>query len=69
MTDAGCGVAHRITLHRASERRVAARTSPTRVDDASNFSKTLLWVSAINYAVGFFVAFVLGPILTRLDRG
>lgn len=37
-------------------------------DDASNVSKIVLWVSAAIYAVGFFVAYVLGPILTSLDR-
>jgi mercuric ion transport protein len=37
-------------------------------DDASKMSKIVLWVSSAIYAVGFFVAYVLGPILTRLDR-
>jgi mercuric ion transport protein len=37
-------------------------------DDASKASKIVLWVSAAIYAVGFFVAYVLGPILTGLDR-
>src|SRR6266550_2571858 len=36
--------------------------------EASRVSKVLLWVSAGIYAVGFFVAYALGPILTRLDR-
>jgi mercuric ion transport protein len=36
--------------------------------DASRASKVLLWVSAAIYAVGFFVAYALGPILTKLDR-
>lgn len=36
--------------------------------DASRFSKIVLWVSAAIYATGFFVAYVLGPILSRLDR-
>ena len=36
--------------------------------DASRVSKALLWVSAGVYAVGFFVAFALGPILTKLER-
>jgi len=36
--------------------------------DANRVSKVLLWVSAGMYAVGFFVAYALGPILTRLDR-
>jgi len=37
-------------------------------DDASRVSKLVLWVSAGVYAVGFFVAYVLGPILTKLDK-
>lgn len=36
--------------------------------DTSRVSKVLLWVSAGIYAVGFFVAYALGPILTKLDR-
>jgi hypothetical protein len=35
---------------------------------ASRFSRALLWVSAALYIAGFLVAFLLGPILTRLDR-
>jgi mercuric ion transport protein len=42
---------------------------PTACDDASRISKVLLWMSAVIYVVGFFAAFVLGPILTRLDNG
>jgi mercuric ion transport protein len=37
-------------------------------DDASKASKIVLWVSAAIYAVGFLVAYALGPILSRLDR-
>jgi hypothetical protein len=37
-------------------------------DDASRVSKLVLWVSAGVYAVGFLVAYVLGPILTKLDK-
>jgi mercuric ion transport protein len=37
-------------------------------DDASKMSKIVLWVSSAIYVVGFFVAYVLGPILTRFDR-
>ena len=36
--------------------------------EVSRASRILLWVSAGIYAVGFFVAYGLGPILTRLDR-
>jgi nucleoside recognition membrane protein YjiH len=40
---------------------------PTACESASTLSKVLLWVSASIYLVGFFVAYALGPILTRLD--
>ena len=40
----------------------------TACDDASKMSKIVLWVSSAIYVVGFFVAYVLGQILTRLDR-
>ena len=42
---------------------------PAACDTASKFSKVVLWVSAVLYAIGFFTAFMLGPILTRLDQG
>jgi hypothetical protein len=37
-------------------------------DDATKMSGIVLWLSSAIYAVGFFVAFVLGPILSRLDQ-
>jgi mercuric ion transport protein len=42
---------------------------PTACEGASRVSKLLLWASAVIYAVGFFVAYALGPILTKLDGG
>lgn len=42
--------------------------NPSACEDAGRVSNILLWVSAIIYAVGFFVAYVLGPILTSLDN-
>jgi hypothetical protein len=42
--------------------------NPTACEDTSKISKFLLWTSAGIYIMGFLVAFVLGPILTRLDR-
>jgi mercuric ion transport protein len=42
--------------------------NPNACKDASRLNKILLWVASIIYALGFFVAFVLGPILTRLDK-
>jgi mercuric ion transport protein len=41
---------------------------PSACEEASRLSTILLWVSAGIYAVGVFVAYVLGPILTRLDN-
>jgi mercuric ion transport protein len=42
---------------------------PSACDTASRFSRVVLWLSAALYAIGFFVAFVLGPILARMDQG
>jgi hypothetical protein len=39
----------------------------TACDTASRLSKVLLWVAVIIYAIGFFTAYVLGPILSHLD--
>jgi mercuric ion transport protein len=41
--------------------------NPAGCDTASRFSKFVLWASAILYVAGFFVAFLLGPILSKLD--
>lgn len=41
---------------------------PSACAEASRLSIILLWVSAGIYALGIFVAYVLGPILARLDR-
>ena len=38
-------------------------------DIASTLSKVLLWIAVAVYATGFFVAYVLGPILSHLDAG
>jgi len=47
--------------------RECSLDDPTACADASMLSKTLLWVSAGIYGLGFFVAYALGPILTRVD--
>jgi hypothetical protein len=43
--------------------------SPNACVTTSRLSRILLWISAVIYAVGFLVAFVMGPILSRCDRG
>ncbi len=42
--------------------------NPNGCAAASRLSKVLLWISATIYALGFFVAFVIGPILSKLDN-
>jgi mercuric ion transport protein len=42
--------------------------NPDACEAASRFSEVILCISATIYAAGFFVAFLLGPILTRFDR-
>ena len=42
--------------------------NPDACAEASKLSRILLWASAAIYVAGFFVAFVLGPILSRLDN-
>jgi hypothetical protein len=41
---------------------------PSTCEEASKLSRVLLWVSAVIYGVGIFVAYVLGPILAKLDN-
>lgn len=40
---------------------------PTACGEASKLSRRLLWVSAGIWSCGFFVAYLLGPILERMD--
>jgi mercuric ion transport protein len=42
--------------------------NPNACEDASKLSKVLLWASAAIYSIGLFVAYALGPILTKLDN-
>lgn len=48
--------------------RQCSADDPAACEDASKLSRILLWVSAVIYAIGFFVAYVLGPLLARLDN-
>jgi len=40
---------------------------PTACDTATRISRVALWVAAAIYAVGFFTAYLLGPILVRFS--
>lgn len=67
---AGVMIAASFVYHyRIAPRLRAAACAPgdAACDVASRAARVLLWVSAALYAVGCFVAFALGPILTRLD--
>jgi mercuric ion transport protein len=41
---------------------------PTTCGEVSKISRAILWGSAIIWLCGFFVAYLLGPILERMDR-
>jgi hypothetical protein len=41
---------------------------PTACSEVSKLSRMLLWGSAVIWSCGFFVAYLLGPILERMDR-
>jgi mercuric ion transport protein len=43
-------------------------TDDPSCDRASKISKILLWISAAIYLIGVFTAYLLGPILSRMDR-
>jgi mercuric ion transport protein len=45
-----------------------APDNPSACEQASKFNKVLLSVSAAIYVVGFFSAYLLGPILSKLDN-
>lgn len=42
--------------------------NPTACAEASRLSRILLWASAAIYTIGFFVAFMLGAILSKIDN-
>ena len=44
-------------------------SDPAACQTATRFSRIVLWSSAALYVIGFFTAYLLGPILVRLDGG
>jgi mercuric ion transport protein len=48
--------------------KACAPDDPSACETASTFSRALLWISAAIYVVGFFAAYLLGPILTKFDN-
>ena len=47
---------------------VCAADDPTTCGEVSKLSRVILWGSALIWSGGFFVAYLLGPILERMDR-
>jgi mercuric ion transport protein len=45
-----------------------AADDPTTCGEVSKLSRILLWGSALIWTAGFFVAYLLGPILEHMDR-
>lgn len=41
---------------------------PSTCGEVSKLSRAILWFSAVIWSGGFFVAFLLGPILVRMDQ-
>jgi mercuric ion transport protein len=41
---------------------------PTACGEISKISRVILWGSAIIWSCGFFIAYLLGPILEQMDR-
>ena len=47
---------------------VCEADDPTTCGEVSKLSRVILWGSAFIWCGGFFVAYLLGPILVRMDR-
>ena len=53
---------------RLQEGETCDAEDPTTCGEVSKVSRVVLWGSAAIWLCGFFVAYLLGPILTRIDR-
>ena len=49
-------------------RALCAADDPTTCGEVSRLSRVVLWGSALIWSGGFFVAYLLGPILERTER-
>jgi mercuric ion transport protein len=47
---------------------VCAADDPTTCGEVSKLSKVVLWGSAVIWSAGFVVAYLLAPVLERMDR-
>jgi mercuric ion transport protein len=53
---------------RLRQEETCAADNPTTCGAVSKVSRVILWGSAVIWSCGFFVAYLLGPILERMDR-
>jgi len=53
---------------RLRDGEICAADDPTTCGEVSKVSRFILWGSALVWSCGFFVAYLLGPILERIDR-
>lgn len=57
-----------IVAPRLREDQICNADDPTTCGEVSRLSRYVLWGSALIWSAGFFVAYLLGPILVRIDR-
>jgi hypothetical protein len=57
-----------IAAPRLRQGEACAANDPSTCGEISRLSRTLLWISAIIWSGGFFVAYLLGPILNYMGR-
>jgi mercuric ion transport protein len=57
-----------IVAPRLRSGEACAADDPATCGEVSKLSKLVLWSSALIWSGGFFVAYLLGPILERTDR-
>ena len=57
-----------IIAPRLSKGEICDAEDPTTCGEVSRINRVILWGSAIIWSCGFFVAYLLGPILERMDR-
>jgi len=53
---------------RLREGEACEADDPSTCGEVSKVSRVILWGSAVIFCGGFFVAYLLGPILERMDR-
>lgn len=57
-----------VVAPRLREGEACNANDPTTCEEVSKVSRAFLWGSALVYTGGFFVAYLLGPILEWIDR-